>query len=233
MVGHVRAVPPDRLTRVAHRVVLAVSVALLAGCASAGTPASVILATPSVDPFTDALVATRTWAAAQADIEVVQVIDGRVRRDRASGALGLDKGVGTLTWADGREDAIDHRGPRARPPGGDWSPSAPVALIRPLAGLTGLALTGLDRVGGVDAQRFDAEEPVTAETVAALGLPTDVADRVVRTARPGDRIHVTAWTDPYRRLIRLDRSLSVADVQALVTTSLSDFGRFVDLTTPQ
>jgi hypothetical protein len=218
---------------VARRVVLAVSVAVLAGCASAGTPASVIPATPSVDPFTDALVATRTWAAAQADIEVVQVVDGTVQRDRASGALGLDKGVGTLTWTDGREDAIDHRGPRARPPGGDWSPSAPVALIRPLAGLAGLQLAGDDRVGGVDAQRFEGDEPVTAETVAGLALPPDVADRVVRTARAGDRIQVTAWIDPYRRLVRLDRSLTAGTVQALVTTSLSDFGRFVDLTTPQ
>lgn len=220
-----------RLTR---RAGLAAAALALTGCAGSATPASVIPATPTVDPFTDALVATRTWAAAQADITVVQVIDGQVRSDQATGSLGLDKGVGTLTWADGREQAIDHRGPRARPPAGDWGPAPPTALIRPLAGLPGgMAFAGRDRVAGVDAQRFEGSEPLTADTVGTLGLPGGVADAAVRTAGPGDRIRVTAWVDPYRRLIRLDRALDAGPVHALVTTSLTDFGRFVDLSTPQ
>jgi hypothetical protein len=214
---------------------LAVVAALAStGCAPGTSPASVVPPTPSVDAFTDALVATRTWAAARADIVLAQVVDGRVRTDRASGSLGLDKGVGTLTWADGRQEAIDHRGPRSRPPGGEWAPGELQALIRPLAGLSGaLARAGTDRVGDVEATRFEGSEAITPESLAALGLPDDVSARVLRESGPSDRISLTAWADPYRRLVRLDRRLDTATVQALVTTTLSDFGTFVDLSTPR
>lgn len=225
---------PTRITRLAAVVVALVAALPLAACTASTAPASVVPATPSVDPFTDALVATRTWAAARADIVLAQVIDGQARTDRATGSLGLDKGVGTLTWADGRQEAIDHRGPRSRPPQGQWAPAARPALIRALAGLSsGLARAGEDRVAGVMATRFEGSEPVTADTLAALALPDAVAAEVLRTAGPGDRVAVTAWVDPYRRLIRLDRRLDAGSVHALVTTSLSDFGTFVDLTTPR
>lgn len=226
-----------RLIRGAGAVALGLALAgpvPLTACTPATAPASVVPATPSADPFTDALVATRTWAAARADIVLTQVVDGRVRSDHASGSVGVDKGVGTLTWADGRQDAIDHRGARSRPPGGEWAPTEPSALVRPLAGLAaGLDRAGTDRVAGVEATRFEGREAITAESLAALALPADVADRVLREAGPGDHIAVTAWVDPYRRLVRLDRVLDAGSVQALVTTSLSDFGTFVDLTTPR
>ncbi|MHB1211805.1 MAG: hypothetical protein ACYC0W_06035, partial [Candidatus Nanopelagicales bacterium] len=59
----------------------------------------VIQPTPGADPFSSAIIMTRSWASAEAMIEGLTVIDGREHLISGKGYLGLDEGLGSVTWS--------------------------------------------------------------------------------------------------------------------------------------
>jgi hypothetical protein len=225
---------------------------VLAGCgAAASGPDPSVAAPPSADPFTSALIMSRSWASAQMEATVLSTVEGVTRMQRARGEVGIDKGYAWLTWHEaGRvsTEIVNDRGSfrQEQSPDGGWVYSAPgaatptAALADPLRHLTelqGVVEQGSDSMDGFDATRYAGTLPLTGPNLDGLTLTEDEKALVLAGAAPQDAVQVTMWLDPNRRLVRIDRSLetgvtSPLDASVLASTHLWDFGIMIHVEPP-
>lgn len=240
---------------VARGLAIAALVGLLAACGARTVPGGAgdisIAPAPSADPFTSALIMTRTWAAAEMESTVRATIDGASRELAARGEVAMDKGYAALTWTSGsatsRELVNDRAiftqdvapdGPWTRTESGGRTPTSAFAdPLLNLASVEGVAVDGSDEIDGFEAVRYRGTLPVTAGTLEGLALTDDEIARIVAASTPDDTVTVTAWADPNRRLVRIERRLVLdgdSGIQAdvVASTRLWNFGVMLDLESP-
>lgn len=224
-------------------------VAMLAACGAPAGSSPSIAPPPSPDSYTSALIMTRTWAAAEIDIATTTTIGG-VRTDhRGVGEVAIDKGYADIDWTTATTNGRELVNDRAiftqdRTPDGFWrrtessGRTLTSAFADPLLHLTRLVEVtpdGTGQIDGFEAARYRGTLPLTASNLEGLALTdTDIA-RTVAVADPDDTISVTVWVDPYRRVVRIDRSVRVDGTDAIsatATTHLSNFGVMLDLESP-
>lgn len=220
------------------------------GAPSGSTADSSIAPPPSPDPYTSALIMTRTWAAAEMEIDVRATVDGRRLDLDGTGEVAIDKGYADIEWTSGDTHSRELVNDRAiftqvDAPSGVWTrtesngrtPTS--AFANPLLNLTrleGVAPDGSEDTNGFDATRYRGTLPITADNLEGLALTDGDVARVVAAAGSTDAIVVTVWVDPNHRLVRIDRNLDVdstqLDASVLASTHLSNFGVMLDLESP-
>ncbi|MDO8308795.1 MAG: hypothetical protein Q7V58_10620 [Actinomycetota bacterium] len=233
----------------ATRVALAGLVAALAwatgacGSVTTGGPAlPVIQPTPAADPFSSAIIMTRSWASAEASIAGLTVIDGREHSINGEGYLGLDEGLGSVTWstADGLvTELVNERAVFAstgagwaRQPGWLTDTSCLADPLRGLAEAPGTIV--LDPADGL--RRYRVRLPLTAESVGCSGMSVLGTAQILAWPGLAGSVDVTGWVDPNHRLVRIDRELTANapghSATAAITTRLENFGIMLDLESP-
>lgn len=230
--------------------------AALAGCATPeGTgpatpvPASPVAPTPSASDLVAAVTHTRGLGTAAVDISVRTDADGAVRTLDGSGGIDLGKGYGDLLWRADDDSPVRELSNgkglyvQSEVPTGTWArlpdvrstPTGPLAdPLRGLGTLQGVAESdaSIDPLG----RRFTGTQPASTEALQLLGL-TDEERTGLGDAWQRQPIDVTVWIDDARRVVRVDRSAQFPGgagdaVRALTSTTLSDFSRPLDLTSP-
>lgn len=192
---------------------------------------------------------TRTWAASEIDIAATTTVDG-VRTDRRGvGEVAIDKGFADIDWRTATTHARELVNDRAiftqeQTPDGIWvrtessGRTSTSAFADPLLHLTRLEAVTSDGSGemdGFEASRYRGTLPLSASNLEGLALTEDEVARMVADAEPDDTIAVTVWVDPNRRIVRIDRSVTVGGtdpISATATTHLSNFGVMLDLESP-
>ncbi|MHB1068143.1 MAG: hypothetical protein ACYC2Z_12070 [Candidatus Nanopelagicales bacterium] len=202
----------------------------------------VIQPTPGADPFSSAIIMTRSWASAEAMIEGLTVIDGREHLISGKGYLGLDEGLGSVTWstADGPvTELVNERAVFAsagagwvRQPGRLTDTSCLADPLRGLADARGaVALAPADGL-----RRYRVRLPLTQQSLACSGMSLLRTAQILAWPGLAGFVDVTGWVDPNHRLVRIDRALTASaqghSATAAITTRLADFGIMLDLESP-
>jgi hypothetical protein len=236
------------VTRTKGLVLLAACCALVTACSTPVEGSSAVPPPPSPDPFTSALIMTRTWAAAEIDVTAETTINDVSVKRHGVGEVAIDKGYADIDWttADthGHELVNDRAIFTQDAPGDIWvrtesSGRTPTsAFADPLLHLTDLhevAPDGTAEIDGFEAEKYRGTLPVTAGDLEGLALTDADIAQIVEVASPSDSIIVTVWVDPHHRAVRIDRSLQIAGavpISATATTHLTNFGVMLDLESP-
>jgi hypothetical protein len=231
----------------------AVAAVLLAACGAAGGSTSDpdIPPPPSPDPYTSALIMTRTWAAAEIQTSVDSSIDGVVQQLRGVGEVAIDKGYADLTWTGAGStfrELVNDRAifTQSDGPSSIWvrteseGRTATSAFADPLVNLTrveGVSRDGNEDMNGYSAEKYRGTLPITAQNLEGLGLTDSEVSTIVDGADPVDVVLVRVWVDPNHRLVRIERSIDLRDgstieANVLASTRLSNFGVMLDLESP-
>ncbi len=190
---------------------------------------------------------TRTWAASEIQARVRTSVDGTTRDLVGVGEVAIDKGFADIEWTDGAGSYRELVNDRAiftqfEPPDGLWqrtesdgrTPTSAFAdPLLSLAALSSVTSNGDEEMDGFTARRYRGILPVETARLEGLGLTDAETARVVTAANPSDHIDVEVWVDPNHRIVRIERSLSVAGVADIAAdVALSNFGVMVDLLSP-
>ncbi|MDI1288544.1 MAG: hypothetical protein PSX37_01160 [bacterium] len=204
---------------------------------------------PSPDPYTSALIMTKTWAAAEIEATADSTIDGAVSSLRGVGEVAIDKGYGEIEWS-GSDSAfrelVNDRAIFTRPeaPAALWvrtdsSGRTPTsAFTNPLVNLTRLddvSRDGDEEMDGFTAETYRGTLPITARNLEGLVLTDAEVAELVAAALPSDMVVVRVWVDPNHRLVRIDRSLKLSGaptVDVHASSHLFNFGVMLDLAPP-
>lgn len=246
---------PARTLAVAACLVAAMVV--LAGCGtprvdpSTAEPPQEITMMPSNNAFVTSIQATEVLSSANVDIDLTTTIGDQTQARTAEGVAALRRGFGELTWTeDGstRRERYNGKGVFLQDdiPDGMWTHlpkdelTPTIRLADPLRGLGQLQdITSREDVTttGVPVTRYAGRLAADPERLAYLALtPEQIAG--IGEAWQGQSIDVVAWTDPRRRVVRVDRSFEVTGddgvpVSVTVKTVLDDFGAQIDLAPPK
>jgi len=236
------------------RSLVGVLVTALALSACGGPPSgsatySAVPPPPSPDPYTSALIMTKTWAAAEIETTVDSSIEGEVSSLRGVGEVAIDKGYGDIEWS-GSDSAfrelVNDRAifTKAEGPGMLWvrtesqGRTATSAFTDPLVNLTrveSVSRDGEEQMDGFTAERYRGTLPVTAQNLEGLALTDAEIAELVAAAGPADSVLVEVWADPNHRLVRIDRSLKLSgtvDADVHASSHLFNFGVMLDLAPP-
>ena len=204
---------------------------------------------PSPDPYTSALIMTKTWAAAEIQTTVDSSINGATSSLHGVGEVAIDKGYGDIEWS-GSDSAyrelVNDRAIFTKPEGPAtlWvrtesdGRTATSAFTNPLVNLTrveAVARDGDEQMDGFTAERYRGTLPVTARNLEGLALADAEVAELVAAAGPEDVVVVEVWADPNHRLVRIDRSLKLSgavDADVRASSHLSNFGVMLDLAPP-
>ncbi len=231
--------------------VLATALVLTAcgGLPSGSATYSAVPPPPSPDPYTSALIMTKTWAAAEIETTVGSSIDGAVRSLRGVGEVAIDKGYGDIEWSGGDSafrELVNDRAIFTKPEGPDtlWvrtesqGRTATSAFTNPLVNLTrveSVSRDGEEQMDGFNAETYRGTLPVTARNLEGLALTDAEVAELVASAGPSDVVVVRVWVDPNHRLVRIDRSLKLSgalDADVHASSHLFNFGVMLDLAPP-
>ena len=234
-----------RAIRAAVGGLAAVAALAAGGCGAArtdGNAVPVISPTPAADPFASAIIMTRSWGSAEAAIDGFTVLDGRRHAISGDGHLGLDEGLGAVTWSTPDGPVTELVNDRAvftstgtgwvREPGRHTDTSCLADPLRGLADAPGaVALPVADGL-----RRYQVRLPLTAESVACSGMSLLRTAAILAWPDLAGSVVATGWVDPNHRLVRIDRELAASapghSATAAITTRLDDFGIMLDLDSP-
>jgi len=210
---------------------------------------SAVAPPPSPNPYTSALIMTKTWAAAEIETTVNSSIEGEVSSLRGVGEVAIDKGYGDIEWT-GSDSAfrelVNDRAIFTRPEGPatlwvrtESSGRTPTsAFANPLVNLTRLdsvTRDGDEQMDGFDAEIYSGTLSITAQNLEGMALTDAEVAELVAAAGPEDVVVVSVWVDPNHRLVRIDRSLQLSgavDADVHASSHLFNFGVMLDLAPP-
>lgn len=236
---------------------IAATIASLAGCGtprvdpSTAPPPQEITMMPSNNAFVTSIQATEVLSSAAVDIDLATTVGDRTEERTAEGVAALRRGFGELTWTeDGatRRERYNGKGVFVQDdvPDGTWTHlpkdelTPTIRLADPLRGLGQLQdvdVTEDVTATGVPVTRYTGRLPADPDRLAYLALTPEQIEGI-GSAWEGRSIDVVAWTDPRRRVVRVDRTFSVTGddgvpVSVTVKTVLDDFGAQIDLAPPK
>jgi hypothetical protein len=223
------------VSRIARILTAALATVLLAGCGGSTprtqSPAPPLTLLPSADPYTSAIVATKSLGTARLVVNAVH--PGATVR--GEGVTVLGSGQGDVTWSAGAtpyRELLNGRGLYVQTPPGSggwekWPVSATSGYIDSLRGLGALrdvVNEGPERLGSVATTRYRGWLPLTRDEATRLGLAgTPAADA---------REDVTVWIDDFDHAVRVDRFAATDQDSVTSRTDFSDFSVLLNLTSP-
>ena len=223
------------------RVLAAVMTALLlAGCGDPsprpGASSGNLSLLPSADPFTSAIVATKSLGTARLTVDASH--PQGTRSLHGAGVTVLGSGQGDVTWnADSRtyRELVNGRGVYVQEPPltGGWEQwpvthvsqtSGFVDSLRGIGVLRDVRIDGSESLGEIPTTRYRGWLPLTVDEALRLGL--------AGTPAPEAREDVTVWVDDFGHAVRVDRYAATSDDEVNARTDFSDFSILLDLTSP-
>lgn len=218
--------------------------ALLAGCAAPASPATAPLSTAPPTPVAGALATglmrTKALGTATASIDASAALPGGSRTMQATGAVGVDRGTGSLTWTLGDGSTVRHlrtaKGLFVQGGGpGGWVLYADPGRV-PAAAATD-PLRGLGLLQDVSARPTSSGTvvsgrlPATADSLRLVGL-SDPEIAALAPGWQGRPVEVEVGLDGSGRVVRVERRVRLPDGEAWMRTDLGDFRVPLNLTTP-
>lgn len=223
----------------------AATAALLAGCAAPTSPTTAPLSTAPPTPVAGALATglmrTKALGTATVSIDASADLIGVSRTMRATGAVGLDRGTGSLTWTLDDGSTVRHLRTtkglfvQGGEPGDGWVLYADPGRV-PEAAATD-PLRGLGLLQDVSARPTSAGTlvsgrlPATPDALRLVGL----SDPEIASLAPGWQgrsVAVEVGLDGSGRVVRVERAVRLPDGEARMRTDLGDFRVPLNLTTP-
>lgn len=213
---------------------------VLAACGSGPPPSTAsygpISLLPSADPFTSAIVATKSLGTARLTVDVHH--PDASRAVHGEGVTVLGSGQGDVTWSAADRtyrELVNARGlyVQAPPQTGGWeqwpighisATSGYVDSLRGAGVLHDVRNEGTEQLGSVTTTRYRGWTPLTQDEATRLGL--------AGLPSPDAREDVTVWIDDFDHAVRIDRHATTSTDEVTVRTDYSDFSVLLNLTSP-